>query len=304
MPRSRRRLAGAWIFQACRKHTYGSVESGYPALVLFGTSSGQTCHTIPLFGHTFNEDMWVPHAELSYFRVGAGTKYIPSESWLSSFLAHDDNWGSNFCIPRRFLYTRASCEKWPKEQGGRRFCETQSDCVVHVIATMPKEVRVDPLWAEMIGADYLFKLLQRLPQRGNPWDARLREYAAEHLLVLRPILIEAAEYSEHLDRVSDWDGKRIYKKHIRDLALIPPQKLWMIELSVPELFSANRRKVGEVLVYAEVPPTARRDFGSFLLARLPGYFALYDRGGETNPIYRTVASGIDGHVELFACEER
>ena len=46
----------------------------------------------------------------------------------------------------------------------------------------------------------------------------------------------------------------------------------MIELSLPELFSANLRKVGEVLVRAELLPATDRDLTSFVLARLPGYF--------------------------------
>jgi hypothetical protein len=77
----------------------------------------------------------------------------------------------------------------------------------------------------------------------------------------------------------------------------------MIELSVPELFSANLRKVGEVLVRAEVLPKVDRDLGSFALARLPGYFALLDGGNPTHPRYKFIPSGAEGHVELIGCED-
>lgn len=82
-------------FQKC---LYGSIESGYPAILFFATEGGDY-HAIPVFGHTFNEDIWVPNADRYYF-IGPGTSYIPSEQWLSMYIAHDDNWGPNYCIPR------------------------------------------------------------------------------------------------------------------------------------------------------------------------------------------------------------
>ena len=93
-----------------QKLLYGSIESGFPGIIFFRTVEGD-CHAIPIFGHTFNEDTWVPNAELSYFKVGSDTMYIPSESWVSMFIAHDDNFGSNFCIPHRFLSAKRICEK-------------------------------------------------------------------------------------------------------------------------------------------------------------------------------------------------
>jgi hypothetical protein len=184
-----------------QKLIYGSIESGYPAIVCFATERG-AYHAVPIFGHTFNEDMWVPHAESFYFRVGAGTGYIPSESWLSSYLAHDDNWGSNYCIPRHFMYTRQHCRDWP---GGPRACVVQSDCVAYILATLPKEVDVTAIEAELIGVDYLFSFLPQLPDPTEPWKKRLLEYASHRLLVVRPILLQGSEYLEHLAKLADWD---------------------------------------------------------------------------------------------------
>jgi hypothetical protein len=84
--------------------------------------------------------------------------------------------------------------------------------------------------------------------------------------------------------------------------MLPDERIWMVELSVPELFSANLRKVGEVLLRAEVSPSADRDLASFVMVRLPGYFALYAGGSAANPRYHFIPSGAEGHVELFGCE--
>ncbi len=281
-----------------QKYLYGSIESGFPAIVFFGTTQNQY-HTIPVFGHTLNEDTWVPSAERSYFKVGSGTKYVPSESWVSTYIAHDDNWGSNFCVPRHFLYTRRNCQVL---SSGSTLCPTQSECVVYVIATLPKEVKASPIDAEIIGADYLFSMLGQFPSSGSPWASRLTLYANDNLLVLRPILVDSDEYVTHLEEVSDWQGRRIRTDLIKALRTLRQKRLWLVELSVPELFSANRRKVGEVLLKGDVLPGQKRDFRSFLLARLPGFFALYNGGGPQNPEYRFIPSGCEGHVELFGCE--
>ena len=285
-----------------QKYIYGSIESGYPAIVIFGTTDPDgSLHAVPVFGHTLNQDTWVPSADFSYFKIGEGTKYIPSESWLSMFIAHDDNWGSNYCIPRHYLRPKQSA---PLGQPMPAPEEAVSQCVAHVISTMPKEVKLNPVRAEIIGADYLFTILPQLPPNNNPWAQRLALYAKAHLLVLRPYLLDPAEYTAHLEKVKDWQGRPVRETLIRDLRTnLTKERLWMIELSVPELFSANLRKVGEVLVRAEIMPAVDRDLGSFVLARLPGYFALLAGGTPADPQYQFISAGTEGHVELIGCED-
>ena len=67
-----------------------------------------------------------------------------------------------------------------------------------------------------------------------------------------------------------------------------------------ELFAANKRKVGEVLIRATIEHNPVQLFDSFVLARLPGYFALYN---EDTSNFTFIPSGIDDHVELFGQED-
>jgi hypothetical protein len=282
-----------------QKYLYGSIESGYPAILCFATKHGP-CHAVPVIGHTFNEDMWVANAELAYFRVGAKTEYIPSESWLSTYIAHDDNWGSNYCIPRHFLYAKKYCEQWP---GGPQPCKSESDCVAYVIATLPKNIKVNPIDAEVIGVDYLMSILTEIQKDPSSfWVQQLEQYAQGNMLVIRPILINTSEYTAHLNSMLDWDDKHIRQDIIRELKTWPQQNIWMIELSVPELFSANRRKLGEVLILADIFAEAEeeRDFKNYFLARIPGFFALYVGGTSNN--YSFLPSGIETHVPIFGCD--
>jgi hypothetical protein len=281
------------------KYVYGSVESGYPVIVCFATAKGDY-HAIPIFGHTFNQDMWVANAQLFYFRVGSGTVYVPSDRWVAEFIGHDDNFGSNYCIPANFLHARRLCVDPPKAP---RACPVDSECVAYVIATLPKKAKVSPIQAEVIAADYLFTLLPQLDALSEHWGRRLEQYARQNLLVLRPILIDGSEYATHLSNAKDWDRHAIRRDLIGWLKAVPPTMVWMVELSVPELFAANRRKLGEVVLLAERHPGEERDFGNFLIARVPGFFA-FCIGDAPKPEFFFEPSGIEGHVPLFGCEKR
>ena len=79
--------------------------------------------------------------------------------------------------------------------------------------------------------------------------------------------------------------------------------IWMVELSVPELFSTNRRKVGEVLLRGDRSPGTGRDFTNFLLARIPGYFVFLTGSDYSNPEFSFLPSAIVGHVALFGCQD-
>jgi hypothetical protein len=281
-----------------QKYIYGSIESGYPAVLFFGvTTNGGGYHAIPVFGHTLNEDTWVPNADFMYFKIGAGTRYIPSESWLSMFVAHDDNWGANYCIPRGYIHARQECNRL---QPAPQLCPETTAGVAYAISTFPKHVRLSSIRAEAIGADYLFTILPQLPQSATLWDKRLEFFANLDMLVLRPILVRGSEYIAHLASIRDWDGRKIRQNMLLGLKQnLKDETYWLVELSVPELFSANHRKVGEVLIRAEVVTGKGRDFRNYVLTRLPGWFALYDGGGANKPRYRFVETGAQGHVELY-----
>jgi hypothetical protein len=286
-----------------QKYIYNGIESGFPAIIFFGTTTSQDdYHVVPVFGHTFNQDTWVPTAETSYF--GADTTPITSDSWLSMFIAHDDNWGSNLCIPRHYLQTKLHPVSNHTRSRGGAHASVQS--VAYIIGTVPKQVELSPLRAEAIGADYLFTILPQLPNTDtNKWSSRLLEFAKKNQLVLRPLLISGSEYASHLQRIADWRYKQIKRNLITDIRnAFQDRPLWMIELSVPELFSANKRKLGEVLLRADAKVGTQRELNSFFLARLPGYFSLYKQGGPSKPEYKFVPSGAEDHVELFGCEDQ
>ena len=281
-----------------QKYIYGSIESGYPAIIFFGVGGHGEYHAIPAIGHTFNQDNWVPRAERGYFSIGERIQYIPSESWLSMFICHDDNFGSNYCIPRHYLHTGSETACQECKSGTDK--KAHQACVCYVIGTFPAAVKINPVAAEAIGADFLFELKNHIPADGNEWITRLARTADRHKLVLRPILVTPEEYSSHLAAVRGWSGAQISKPLLNALENLTDEWFWLVELSVSELFAANKRKIGEVLIRATVEYDSQRPFDSFVIARLPGYFALYN---ENTANFAFVPSGVEDHVELFGQEE-
>lgn len=153
--------------------------------------------------------------------------------------------------------------------------------------------------------DYLCSILPLLPHDAGVWGKRLLNFFNQKRCVLRPVLIEGNEYGKHLSFVKDWKGKKINKKHLDIFDnMFKRGKIWMIELSVPELYSTNKRKIGEILLEAEKPAGTVRDFNNFILARLPGYFVSLNNITGGIPGFSFTRSIVKNHVQLFGCEKQ
>lgn len=308
---------------------YGGLESGYPALLIFGrvetlplqedglplNSENSLYHVIPVFGHTFNQDMWVPRAETAWFefRIGAGTSYLPSDLWLSAFIAHDDSLGSNYCIPKHYLP--------PLEINEQRLDESQlASGVMAVIQTLPRTVVRDPIDAEVQALTVLTKILagnlreiyKMLPHDSMSWFHHIAyELKAGHL-VLRPLLMTQGDYHAHLQKLRGWkhhekEPERITSEYLEATLSFCPEGnafFWMIELSVMELFPANLRKLGEVLITATDDHFVLDDAASLLALRLPG-IGLVRKDGDGSPDQlQRISAGINNHAQVFGAETK
>lgn len=264
-----------------QKVIYSGVESGSGALLAFtlsGPRASDIGHIVPLFGHTFNEDTWAPNAEGDYFRVGNQIRYIPSEAWLSSLLAHDDNFGSNLCIPKDFIRRK------------------RADFAV---ALRPRGFEFPGFVAEIVASDYFYSLLPQLGRLSNRWMKRLRDYVSDQKLILRTVPNSKADYLAHLGAMKDWQDRGELPEIVRDIGSMLPARLWLVEVSIPDLFSTNKRKLGELLLDATRSYTQSGDYSFFVLARLPGVYAFFDRlDGRRHPRFLTVESKIQTHTPV------
>jgi hypothetical protein len=215
------------------------------------------------------------------------------------FIGHDDNAGSNYCIPQSYIESTRLC---PKERVATE-CPLQKAFVSYAIGTIPKRIEMSPIEAEMIAADLLPPVLKDAPKSYNPWHARLKGYMKDQRLVIRPLLITGSQYQTHLKDIRGWNNQKLSGNVIDILDIFAKDDFWMVELSIPELFSANRRKIGELLIWANRKPGTARNFESFCLARIPGCFAFFTGIQRRKPTFIYWPIKIKDHVKLYGCKE-
>ncbi len=271
-----------------QKFLYAGVEAGGAALVGFDLAlpEGESfaSHIVPFFGHTFNQDAWVPMAENAYFTMGSETRYISSHSWLSSFLMHDDNFGPNFCVPKDYLD--------PSE--------------VRFAVTIRREgTGFGGVDAEAIALDCVLSVSKEglLENRQNAWTFRLLDALQRGNVVLRSVAITRDEYAEHLAKVQDWEGNYEDEVYPKIMGQILPQMIWLVEISIPELFPGNKRKIGEVVLDATIseenlPSDKFLSSGLCRLIRLPEWYLFSKMEGDEGGFDET-PSLLTTHVDLF-----
>jgi hypothetical protein len=259
-----------------QRELYGVIESGMPALLGFELDAAPDLaspgrHIIAVLGHTLNEDTWVADAARAYF--DGGLQYYSSENWLSTYVVHDDNFGPYLCLPRHFLRKK----NFRLQIGVLRFA-----------------VELTAIEAEAIGLNFCNVLAQAFAREQPGWLGRFAAFAESNLLVLRTLLLTRDEYLGHLRDSLAWNSDHHHSVAVARIAETIPEQFWMVEASAPELFSASRRKFGELLVRSDLSPEDANETDLWLSARLPG--SLLVRAGQG---FHAIESGIGTHTPLF-----
>lgn len=269
-----------------QKYIYGGIESGAGSLLGFrlGGPAVQSirCHIVPFYGHTFNKDTWVPDADFAYFDVGGGVGYIPSESWTSSFLGHDDNFGPNFCVPRQYV---------------------RNSQAEYALELLHDHFQYNGAVAEASSLPILYSLRPHLGAWANPWLKRLAAYIDQRIkrIVLRAVAIGRDFYLEQLEAARDWQGNAEDADLIDALGKLLPEQLWVVEISMPHLFPANERKLGDILLDPYRKPHSAKPAVSqlFLLARLPGKYVAVKSYAGGAPQFQEFPSRLESHTPLL-----
>lgn len=115
--------------------------------------------------------------------------------------------------------------------------------------------------------------------------------------VFRTVLLSRQQYVKHSEALHDWSNGRLTQRQQTLLRDGLPPRFWMVEVSLPNLFTANKRKLGELLFDVRTP--RRRDplLGCWVGGRLPGVFYVPAAARDTVPVPEP--SAIEGHVELY-----
>jgi hypothetical protein len=178
--------------------------------------------------------------------------------------------------------------------------------VSYAVELLPTGAAYNGIIAEARALQFIYSLYPYLDKK-NPWSRRLAEAAHPKLqrVVLRALCISRKTYIDHLTAIRDWSGNGESPALINALPSLLPDLLWVVEVSVPHLFAANERKVGEIVLNATVAagskgvPGASVDFSLFLLARLPLHFFLLQSHAPSGPVFTKISSALTSHVPVI-----
>jgi hypothetical protein len=259
---------------------YATVESGFPAVVVFTTATER--HAVTVVGHTLNSDTWFPEAEFGYGTMGAVAKYHPSYDWVPHWIVNDGNLGMYFCLEASKMRLSLPDDLQNGEVGP---AQTALLKAVAVIGVYDEGADIVVRNAEEKVARLLGFITQKLAETGSTpegdsqgkWLRRLLQTCRDRASpgpILRTLQVGKEQYISHLVEEPDWNNNALgleeRKSLTQRLSDLLPARVWMTEFTLVNLFTANRRKLGEVL-YKDSWSRSDDILGSDLLfVRLPG----------------------------------
>jgi hypothetical protein len=249
------------------------VESGYLALLGF-TTNHHVAHIVTVFGHTRNSDEWHPQAIPAYSGPSSA-KYLASSAWIDHFLIHDDNFGPHFSLSARSFDLDS----------------TVKPC--SIIGLLPAEPVVTSNYAEGLASSTLRNLL---PMMQGLNASRWLDYVTKvpHEFVLRAILMKRSQYISHLREMVSHDLTVVDPDSIPELQALP-EFFWMVEFSLPPLYTGNRSKLGEVIVSAANDATYNA--GLVIGLRIPGVVLLQSAPGQL----QAHPCKLETHSSIYEC---
>lgn len=262
---------------------YSIVESDCPALLVFTTKEGLPSHVIPAFGHTLNSDEWYPEARIAYSGPPEA-QYHPSSSWVDHFLVHDDNFGPYYCL------SPSSLRKLTMPWADRTLRAKE------ILGFLPKRTAVDPYFAENVATLAISKVVPVMMTVEGVWGDALRKYTegfgTNRNFVLRTFQMRKKKYREHLLSASDHAGGASNRDELGFLRAFP-LAFWVTEVSLPDLYTANQTKLGEVLVKL-TKASLHQDLPGLVAVRLP-HLVMEFKNSKLASIHEV---SIDSHYPL------
>jgi len=252
-------LEGARQPEDYRGLVYATIESGYPAIIIFTTANAKERHAITVVGHTLNSDTWFPEVEFGYGHGSPGPKFHPTYDWAPHWLVNDGNLGMYFCLEagRMRLGPEAAAPAEAPFRAGREPLKA-----VAVIGLYENDPEIVIANAE-IKVAYLLDVFAQtlLDQVVEPTDAEARwlrrlvdTCRAGNFSpgpILRTFQTDREKYLAHMFGEPDWNNNTFLpeerKALTKSLLQVLPNKVWVTEFTLVNLYTANRRKLGEVV---------------------------------------------------------
>lgn len=259
---------------------YPALESCFPTILgiqWWDRELNQpTGHVVTVLGHTSNFDRWQPEANRGYGNFPLRS-YISSAEWCDHYVISDDNYGMYSALPSEAMRNFVVPGKNPNPHASM------------AVTIVPKEVNTRGYMAEqfaIIRAISLIESMQLDPP--NVWLDRLKNRHQDRTeIVCRTLLQKKKDYIKHIAE----NNSNLTPEQNKCLGGFP-EYVWVTEISLPNLYSANKDKLGDVVIRADATEEQLTNGDAFGWAWLPGFVQL---GNTTN--FETW--GIHSHIPLI-----
>lgn len=254
---------------------YPSLESGFPTILGMERWDDQqhklVGHVVTVLGHTMNSDRWEPEARRGYGSYPLKV-YIPTAEWCCHYIISDDNYGIHSTLPSDAIRNFIVPTKNPNHH------------VTMAISIVPKEVALPGYFAEQLAISKAYLLINSV-RLTTPckWHDRMKGAN----IVCRTSLARKNDYINFI-RKCNKNLTQEQDDHLNGL----PEYLWISEMSLPNIFTGNKHKLGDVVIRANANRREHRQGKSLALAWFPGFIQL---GHALN----IKPWGIDTHVPLL-----
>ena len=271
-------------------YIYRYIESRCPVLLVFTTNLvNEPAHVVTIIGHTLNSDMWRPEAEQVYTsKTSIIDSNKPASAWIDHFIIHDDNFGMYSCLPVEALKRITLPLHDPRFRA------------LYAISVIPSGVLTTG-WEAEIGNIYVIKsLLATLSKQGvllDQWTKRIYDLIAStppRPTVVRTLLVEKDNYVRDLDGY-DFDGNKYSDSDKLELSKNLPARFWMTEISLPDLYTANKSKIIDVFYVCDQPLLKSfQDFDKrWIQVRFPNALHVNQQGALP------ITLNVNSHYPLF-----
>lgn len=201
---------------------YTYVESHIPVLVVIDSTNHRGAHMMVIVGHTFDSCAWWPEANVHYYQILPYGGYLKSSSWVG-FIGHDDNFGPYLNFPREL------------------------ENIQTVIVPLPTNITlraelINPIIRRIIGNKYIKDGVRLI---GTIWSDCLLKHLEEGKLLFRTFLVSREEF---LKNINESNAVNAIKDFYNTFPM--PDIFWITEVSVPEIFSQQRYRLGEIIIDA------------------------------------------------------
>lgn len=261
-------------------YIYKYNESRCPVLLVFTTKT-TTYHMVPVVGHTLNSDMWRPEAKTAYL-PSSQLGFLPTSAWVDHFIIHDDNLGMYLCLPVDALKRITLPIHDPTFRA------------YYAVVIKPLEVITpsrEAEWASSVIINDLVTWYKNNNISLDTWTNRLANRISKHRpIVIRTLLTKKENYMRSLEE-RDFEHNTFSKRDKEELNKDLPACFWLSEITLPELYTANKSKIIDFFYGCNYPANKNEINKRWIQIRFP--FNLYRRN------IKKFALSIKSHYPIF-----